>query len=242
MNQQQGPQHKICIIQARSTSTRFPNKALTPITQFPVLQHVIDSAFFASVFTHVFVAVPKGDPIGPWCTERKISWFEGDENDVLRRYYMCVQQRVLPLLPPQDLFRPISICRITGDCPLVPTELIVYLNLIAGASGIDYVSNVIYRSYPDGWDVEVLSWRLLKWLHENVKDPENREHVTSYIIKNLDKIHKAGFSFMNVACPVDLSGVKVSVDTPEDLEKVRAEFTRNQNETRKIQEIIKQSK
>lgn len=234
--------HKICIIQARSTSTRLPNKGLLPITNFPVIKHVVDAVHFASVFNHIFVAVPKGDPIGQWCAENKVSWFEGDDQDVLRRYFMCVQQRIMPLLPPQDILKPISICRITADCPLVPAELIVYLNLIAGASGIDYISNVIYRSYPDGWDVEVLSWRLLKWLNEHVKDAENREHVTSYIIKNLDKVHKAGFSFMNVACPIDLSDVKVSVDTPEDLEKVRAEYQRNVNETIKIQEIIKQSK
>ena len=53
----------------------------------------------------------------------------------------------------------------------------------------DYVSNTLYRTYPDGLDVEIFSFKALYKCWKNAKSSYNREHVTSHIVtsKNFNK-------------------------------------------------------
>ena len=51
---------------------------------------------------------------------------------------------------------------ITGDCPLVDSNIINSLVSIYNNNNYDYVSNVNPASYPDGLDVEIIKLSLLK--------------------------------------------------------------------------------
>jgi spore coat polysaccharide biosynthesis protein SpsF len=89
-------------------------------------------------------------------------------------------------------------------------------------NSVDYVSNVDERLRVsfDGMDCEVISRNLLDYVHFNATSKSDREHVTTFIRKpDLSR----DFSIAHIVGYVDLAGLKLSVDTDEDLERVRAQ-------------------
>lgn len=73
------------------------------------------------------------------------------------------------------------------------------------------------RTYPDGFDCEVIGKDLFKWLDETCRDPYEREHVTVRL--QADRPHWARVGHCLSYC--DNSHLKISVDTEEDLNFVR---------------------
>lgn len=209
-------------IQARSTSTRLPNKIEAIIGEKTCLQHVIDSCYCAaqylnkwsskSVAVNVALVVPMGDPLSDKVA-REIDIVEGPEDDVLSRYML--------LLGKTDAD---YICRITSDCPLIPHFIISKLITIAVMNRYDYVSNVDERcrTAADGMDCEVISRRAMGYLNENAFDKKDREHVTTYLRRH----PPAWFLQGMVINFLDLSSEKLSVDTASDLDRVRSEHNR----------------
>lgn len=216
-------------IQARSTSERLPRKAFALIGNKRMLDHVIDNCEKAAKYSNkhsarknytadVAVFCPTGDPIKrAFQTQAEI--FEGSEQDVLERYYIGAKK-----------FKADYLCRITGDCPLIPPYIISKHISIGVMGNYDYLSNVdeACRLSLDGIDCEVLSFRMLEWLYENAKDPLDREHVTTYARKNAPNWAKRGFT----ASFFDQAGIKLSVDTEDDLIAVRNEYNRVGNALR----------
>jgi len=211
-------------IQARSSSNRLPNKVTQMIGNKPMICHVLNAARSTSIYLNKFrssgpyscsvsLLVPMGDPVvrvvGVYYPD--IHVIEGDEHDVLSRYKSLLEADAANY-----------VVRITGDCPLIPPYLISKAVIESSNRGFDYLSNAYpeMRLSPDGWDCEVISARLLDWACENATAPEDREHVTTLIKRsppgwaNMGIIH--GF--------LDMSELKYSVDSKEDLERVRAQF------------------
>jgi spore coat polysaccharide biosynthesis protein SpsF len=87
------------------------------------------------------------------------------------------------------------IVRITSDCPLVDPFIID----MAIEYQIDTRFPYVIFAPVDGLDVEVFTYEMLKDAHEKATSKEDREHVTPYMRRR----------------------TKVSVDTKEDLERVR---------------------
>ena len=85
--------------------------------------------------------------------------------------------------------------------------------------GYDYISNVDerFRTTLDGADCEVISRRLLDDTAQRATAPSDREHVTTLIRREPPAWAKIGV----VLNHFDLSWIKLSVDTEEDLERVR---------------------
>jgi len=210
-------------IQARSTSTRFPRKVFETIDGKPILKHVIDScdraAFYMNNHTHkthvlvkVALAVPSGDEIIPAFKKKSII-IEGPEHDVLARYGILADRTGADY-----------IVRITADCPLIPPYLITKHIKVATINAYDYVSNVDEqcRTSIDGVDCEVISRRMLDYMLKNATEPKDREHVTTYARSNPPEWARVG----HVIGHLDQSNLKLSVDTIEDLERVRAAYDR----------------
>jgi spore coat polysaccharide biosynthesis protein SpsF (cytidylyltransferase family) len=88
----------------------------------------------------------------------------------------------------------------------------------------DYVSNVDprFRTSPDGWDCEVISSRMLDWLGQNAQTPEEKEHVTLKARTDPPPWIRHGVTIGFY----DLADIKISVDTTDDLEKVRNEWAK----------------
>ena len=208
-------------VQARSTSERLPRKAFEYIGNKRMLDHVLDSCFRAQKYSNkytdkknytvkVALLCPYGDPIvEAFKTQCEI--IEGPEFDVLERYETAAQK-----------IQADFICRITGDCPLIPPYIISKHISIAVQGEYDYLSNVdeACRLSLDGIDCEVMSNRMLRWLGLESKSSLEREHVTIRARTNPPQWARRGFtaSFFNQ------KGIKLSVDTKEDLERVRDEY------------------
>jgi glutamate-1-semialdehyde 2,1-aminomutase len=197
----------LCIIQARLGSTRLPNKALADIHGKPMLWHVVQRAGQIVGVTDWVVAVPSpadaealasaAAPVSVW------SRHDIPEDDVLKRFARVT-----------DLVQPDVVMRLTGDCPMLsPRVAREVLDLYHSIRGCEYASNVT-PGYIDGEDVEVFSASALAWANRSASTPYDREHVTSWLRRNVKTA---------TLWPRDVRyGVKTSVDTLEDLERVRA--------------------
>jgi ribosomal protein S18 acetylase RimI-like enzyme len=84
-----------------------------------------------------------------------------------------------------------------------------------GASGADYTSNTLVRTYPDGLDVEVCSTEALAAADREASDPPEREHVTPFIYRRPERFCLRAFRSERLA-----NRERWTVDSPEDLDVV----------------------
>lgn len=225
-------------IQARSTSTRFPRKIFEMIGDRRMLDHVIDRAQSASdhIMRHTMrvkidceVAVlhpEKDDEIVKAFHNPNVIFFGGSEEDVLSRYIMA-----------QRMTDCDYIVRLTSDCPLIFSFIIAkHINSSAFSTldhvkegPIDYMSNIDEecRTVADGLDCEILSKQAIQWLDRNATSTFDREHVTTALRRERPPALRQAFCSMHL----DTSSMKLSVDTPEDLERVRLVYETRANKT-----------
>lgn len=210
-------------IQARSTSSRLPGKSMMEIKGRKIIDYVLEacreSANYLTtdgrlnVEINLAALVPSGDPLADYIKKTAPDYYvvQGPEHDVLKRYEYAVERY------PAD-----RIVRITGDCPFLKPAIISKAIRCAVLQNIDYVFNCDAdgRTHLDGWDVEVISRKLLTYLFYNAKTPHEREHVSVLLrekpLKNATFLHLNG--------PVDQSHIKWSIDTQEDLDRTLAEM------------------
>lgn len=201
----------VAIIQARMGSSRLRGKSMALIENRPMLWHVVQRVKRARLVDRVVVATTSSendDTIAKMCTENGIPVYRGSENDVLDRYYHAARDE-----------RAAYVVRITADCPLIDPDVIDRVVRRFQRGDLDYASNAMVRTYPDGLDTEICSFSALEraW-HEATKAYE-REHVTPYLRSE---------KFRTANVENDLSSVyqhyRWTVDEPEDLEFIRAVY------------------
>lgn len=205
----------VAVIQARIGSRRLPGKVLLDLRGKPDLWQVVTRVSRAKKIDKIVVAttiLEEDHQIAAFCNQEHINIFRGSPDDVLDRFY----RTIMSLEENGDKIE--FVVRVTADCPLIDPEVIdaVIERMLEG--GYDYVSNVIPPSYPDGLDVEVFTIQALKSAHEHARLPSEREHVTPYIINS------ATMRRSNVYNDVDLSGLRWTLDEPEDYEFIRQVF------------------
>jgi spore coat polysaccharide biosynthesis protein SpsF len=196
------------IVQARMGSSRLPGKTLAIVAGKPMLAHVIERLKGARLLQGIVVATTTkkaDDAIAKLAEKLGVYVFRGSEGDVLDRYYQAFRKY------PADV-----IVRVSSDCALTDPHVVdkVVSHYLKG--NYDYVSNILKRTYPDGLDVEVFSFKALEKAWQEAKWASEREHVTPYIHRNPNK-----FRLANVENEVDLSHLRWTVDWKEDLEFVR---------------------
>ena len=199
----------VAIIQARMGSARLPGKVLKDLAGDTVLARVVNRTRRATLIDEVVVAtsvLPADDLIVRDCERLGVACFRGDEADVLDRYYRAAQR-----------FAADVIVRITSDCPLIDPEITDKTVAAFLDSCPAYASNTLVRTYPRGLDTEVVSLDAVSRAWEAARKPYEREHVTPYIYQ-----HPAEFKLVSVTEDADHSGHRWTLDTPEDLEFVRA--------------------
>lgn len=202
----------VAIVQARMGSTRLPGKVLAEIAGKPLIQRLIERVRVTPGIDRVVVATTTesaDDVLANWCASQSVPFYRGSVNDVLDRFWQCAQ------LHPAEF-----VVRITADDPLKDPEIIARaLALCASAPEVDYASNTLQPSYPEGLDVEVVRYRTLKRAATEATLPSEREHVTPYIWKHPDRFVLRGFGMQP-----DLSHWRWTVDKPTDLELMRRIF------------------
>jgi len=201
----------LIILQARMTSTRLPNKVLMPILGKPMLAHQIKRLTRVKTHHQLVIATSTqitDDPIEALCQQYKVHCFRGSLNDVLARYYYTACQ-----FKKNNTLK--NIVRITGDCPLIDSDIVDNVINLFLTSNVDYCSNCAPATLPDGLDVEVFSFTALKKAHQLAKKSSEREHVTLFI-RNNPKL----FNMNNYHHHTDLSHFRWTVDEPKDFELV----------------------
>ena len=106
----------ICIIQARTESTRLPGKILLPGYDRPLLLHLVERLKKSRLIKKIIVATTKNitdEIIINLCKKNMIEVFKGDALDLLDRYYKCAKK-----------YKSKNIIRITSDCPLMDHRII----------------------------------------------------------------------------------------------------------------------
>ncbi len=197
----------LAILQARSTSTRLPQKVLQPVLGTPMLMRQIERVQRAKNIDNLLVATSMDatdDAIERLCVEGNVFCFRGSLDDVLDRFYRAAQQ-----------FSPDQIVRLTGDCPLSDPGLIDDVIEFHVSGGYDYVSSALEPTFPDGLDVEVFRFSCLEEAWREAELPSQREHVTLFINGQPNR-YKIG-SFRN---DTDLSHLRWTVDEPVDFELI----------------------
>jgi len=199
------------IIAARLGSSRLPNKALADINGHPMLWHVVNRARRIPGVDQVVVATSfsaADQRLISWCQREGIPVYRGGahENDVLGRYFDVATQLGAD-----------TIVRLTGDCPCFMPEIGTGVLRALIEQDASYASNVENDRYIDGFDCEALTMELLEQSHYKALKPAEREHVTLWARKHAKK--KADY-----VPDVVLPKVKLSVDTLEELDLVRAMF------------------
>lgn len=201
----------IAIIQARLGSTRLPGKVLLDLAGEPMLVRDMDRLSRAETLDEVVVATtvePADEAIVDLCQERGWPCFRGSEKDVLDRYYRAAQE-----------YQADAVVRITSDCPLIEPQVVdqVVKAFLERQPELDYASNTApERTFPRGLDTEVMRFDALERAWREDDDPAWREHVTPYIRR-----HPERFQTYGVLNDEDLSRMRWTVDTPEDLAFVR---------------------
>ncbi len=195
----------LAIIQARTGSTRLPNKVLASLGGKTVLEHVVSRVLKSKFIDEVVVATTfhKEDlRIVELCAKNNIRVFVGSVDDVLDRYYQLAK-----------LLKPENVVRITADCPLIDPEVIDSVIIKHHKSKNDYTANTYEtETFPDGEDIEIFKFETLKRAWEEAALFSEREHVTVYI-KNNPKIFKLG----NLQSKVFLGDKRWTIDDLEDL-------------------------
>jgi spore coat polysaccharide biosynthesis protein SpsF len=196
----------LCILQARMGSSRLPGKVLMPLVAGKgALELMLERLAFAERLEGIVVATSdreKDRPIVELCRKKGTECFRGSETDVLDRFYRAAVA-----------FGPVEVVvRLTADCPLVEPSMVDRVVERLVSTGVDYASNIHPPTYPDGLDVEALRFGVLERLQREVSMPKEREHVTLHIRK-----HPERFKTTNAACEENLSHLRWTLDTREDL-------------------------
>ena len=205
----------IAIIQARTTSKRFPNKILKKIKGKTLIEILILRLMMSRKIDQIIVAIPKNNKqllLKQQLKKINVNFFEGNEYDVLDRYYQAAKK-----------FKTDFILRITADCPLIDFKIIDKLITIAEKGNYDFVSNCHPPTFPDGLDASVISHKTLKQTWKSAKSEHDREHVVPYIERNKK------FKKHNLEHSKNLANERWTVDEPEDFVVVENIFKQMKN-------------
>ena len=195
----------IGVIQARMTSTRLPGKVLKPFLDKPMLCWQVERIQQSKKLDKIVIATSheaSDDAIAELCQEKSWLYFRGSLDDVLSRFYLCASH-----------YQATHIVRLTADCPLSDPVLIDQVISLHLDQGNDYTSNCYPHTFPDGVDVEVMTFHALEQTNHHASTIDEREHVTLYL-----RQPEHGFTIGALHAPEDYSGLRWTVDYPEDFE------------------------
>ncbi len=206
-------------------STRLLGKVLMDLGGQSALGRVVRRLGRAKLLHQIVVAtsVASGDDaVAAECARLQVPCFRGSEDDVLDRYYRAAQGW------PSD-----AVVRITADCPLIDAEVVdqtieVFLN-----SGADYSSNS-QETYPLGISAEVFSVSALEQAWREASKEYEREHVTPFFYE-----HPELFRISSISAPGDYSRYRLTLDTGDDLQLMRAVYASFDNQdTMSWQDVV----
>ena len=195
----------VAIIQARLNSTRLPGKVLLPIGDTNAIQMIVDKCKANKLIDEVIIATTyNSNKIADYCEKNNIKFWIGAEENVLDRVYRTA-----------EFYKADIIVDITSDCPFIDLDdLQRYVGPIK-IGALDYASNVLVRTFPDGLDLQVYSFNALSDLMEYQfsSKPEYYQHSGWNFTQHTDN-----FKTLNIYAPKPLNRpeLRITLDTAED--------------------------
>lgn len=205
----------VIITQARTGSSRLPNKVLLKAGNKTFLQIHAERLKKVTNADEVIIATTINDEdirIVQEAEKLQTKCTRGSEQDVLARFYETAKNSGADI-----------VVRVTSDCPFTDPALISEMISYFQTHNYDYVSNTFEYTYPDGIDVEVMSFAALKIAFNEASLLSDREHVTPFIRKNSNVLNGdlfKAYSYKN-AVPL-LQNSRLTLDEVADLDVLTA--------------------
>ena len=203
----------LLVVQARTTSRRLPGKVLIPVNGKPILEwqtlRILQTASLDQVVMATSVET-SDDEVEIVAKRCGIETVRGSLDNVFSRFIKAI-----------DEYNPKTVIRITGDCPLYMPKLCESMLEDFKNSNVDYLSNSISPTYPDGCDIEIFSTSTLRELEQIHLNSSELEHVTLGLYQ---RSHY--FKCKNFSNKVDESAHRWTLDTPEDFVFVKNIYER----------------
>ena len=179
------------IIQARMGSSRLPGKVMKKIVGMPMIGLIIKRLKRAKNCEKIIVATsknPENKILVDYLKKNKVLISLGSENDVLSRYYKAATEHKCK-----------TIVRITADCPLADPKILDYFVKKFSEKNFDYLSNFEPWTYPDGLDVEVFNYKLLKKANK-IATKHNRRG--GGVLFDFLRENKSRYKIGNIRCKI----------------------------------------
>jgi glutamate-1-semialdehyde 2,1-aminomutase len=207
------------IIQARMNSTRLPGKVMKKIGGTPIINLIIKRLSRAKLVDDIIVATSKikeNQILINYLKKNKIKLFCGSESDVLSRFYKAATKNKSKI-----------IVRITADCPFIDPKIVDEFIYKFKKNKVDYLSNNNPWTYPDGMDVEVFSYDLLKKAN---KLANKRNRLNGGVLVSFLKENKR-YKIKNIKCSIkNVAKYRLTIDEEVDyklLKKIYEHFSPN---------------
>lgn len=205
------------ILQARTGSSRLPNKMLMPFFEDNGILEILLNRIrrsFPKDFDKLIVAttVKSGDDrIAELCSRLGIPCFRGDENDVLGRFIAAA-----------DSVGADKIIRVCADNVFLDTAVLNRLYSDFDNSDVDYMSFKTSDGTPSikthyGFWAEAVKTNALRKVVENTSDKLYHEHVTNYIYTHPEQfsIELTPLSLLNYDIEA-YPNLRLTIDTADD--------------------------
>ncbi|MES2513951.1 MAG: glycosyl transferase family 2 [Bacteroidota bacterium] len=199
------------IIQARSGSTRLPNKMNLPFYKDQTLLDIIIMQLLKQ-FSHSQIILAttnhqKDDSIVETGNKYKVKIYRGDEDNVLNRFIEAA-----------TFFKVENIIRVCADNPFIINEFIQQLIYKFTSQPVDYLSFQTHDLTPSikthfGFFTEITTLKTLTAVSKQTQDKLYIEHVTNYIYAN-PQIYS--LKFEPIPVEIEKANIRLTVDTLDD--------------------------
>jgi len=198
------------IIQARTGSTRMPNKILQPFfIGKSILELLLEklSGNFSLPIILATTTSPFDDPVEEIAIKNNIICFRGSESNVLDRFIKAAEMNRIE-----------NIIRICSDNPFLSVEYLQNL-LDEWNETIDYLSFRMNDGTPSikthyGLFAEMVSLNCLQKVQKATDEIIYLEHVTNYIYEHPDQFH---LTFIPIDSILQANrDIRLTLDTPND--------------------------
>lgn len=211
----------VAIIQARTNSTRLPNKIFKIVENKPIIEHLINRLRHSTKLNNIIIATTDqkcDDSIIAFCKQNNIDYYRGNENNVLDRYYQTAK-----------LFNVKNIVRITSECPLMDSSIVDEMINHFVENNLDFLSveymgkspdgSKLFGShggFPDGCNPEIFKFEVLENMWKLAMYNDELEHVTPFYRKH-HNVNEYKIKLKKDYPNIDLSTLHLSLDTDDDL-------------------------
>ena len=166
----------VVIIQARLSSTRFPEKIIQPIwkglSAIDILIRKLESCKAVDKIVVATTENPKDDKLVHYLVRRypRTYIFRGSEDDVFDRMTQAAKfaQKNHPEID--------TIIELTSDCPFADMEMLTGMLYFYNKRSFAYFSNILTRGYPIGYDIQIYIPELLYILNSRIPNKNHKIH------------------------------------------------------------------